>query len=56
MILNLKEKIHKELYNNKIYTYDRIINFDSTFRQILPSVSHNCGGGTVTVSETNIRR
>ena len=48
-----RENTQGTINANKIYTYDRIINFDSTFRQILPSVSHNCGGGTVTVSETN---
>ena len=48
-----RENIQGTINANKIYTYERIINFDSTFRQILPSTSHSCGGGTVTVDETN---
>lgn len=48
-----RENTQGTINANKIYTYERIINFDSTFRQILPSTSHSCGGGTVTVDETN---
>ena len=48
-----RENTQGTINANKIYTYERIINFDSTFRQILPRTSHSCGGGTVTVSETN---
>jgi len=48
-----RENVQGTINANKIYTYERIINFDSTFRQILPSSSHSCGGGTVTVDETN---
>ena len=45
--------VQGELNEIKKVTYHRLINFDSTFRQILPSVSHSCGGGTFTVYETN---
>ena len=45
--------VQGELNEIKKVTYHRLINFDSTFRQILPSVSHSCGGGTFTVEETN---
>lgn len=48
-----RENVQGTINANKIYTYERIINFDSTFRQILPSTSHSCGGGTVTVDEIN---
>ncbi len=45
--------VQGELNEIKKVTYHRLINFDSRVRQILPRVSYSCGGGTVSVTETN---
>lgn len=48
-----KNFVQGSLNNIKKDTYTRLINFDSRVRQILPRVSYSCGGGTVSVTETN---
>lgn len=48
-----KDFVQGSLNNIRKDTYVRLINFDSRVRQILPRVSYSCGGGTVSVTETN---